>query len=267
MAPIAPLVDSNRSGRKQCMSDQRHMQGIAEGLALCYHRADMASGVHPTAILYPHVSLGKGTVVEEYAIIGVPPRGAEPGQLPTVIGAGSLIRSHSVIYAGNRIGGGFQTGHAVMVRELNRLGEGVSIGTHSVLEHHIEIGDRVRIHSASFIPEYSLLEDDVWIGPHVTFTNALHPLCPRAKQCLRGPRIRRSAKIGAGCTVLPDLEVGELALVGAGSVVTHDVPPRAVVAGNPARVLRTIEELHCPYGLMASPYQHELAHQEGPRLP
>ncbi|NPV09863.1 MAG: transferase [Anaerolineae bacterium] len=217
----------------------------------------MGTFVHPTAVIHPNVQLGDGTTVGEYAVLGVPPRGAAPGELVTVVGPGSIIRSHAVIYAGNCIGARFQTGHATMVREHNRIGDDVSIGTHSVIEHHVDIGHRVRIHSGAFIPEYSLLEDDSWIGPHVVFTNALHPRCPRAKDCLRGPRVRRGAKIGANATVLPDLEVGEMALVGAGSVVTHDVPARAVVTGNPARVVRTIDLLTCPYNLMPSPYQEQ----------
>ncbi|MGI6207444.1 MAG: transferase [Anaerolineae bacterium] len=215
----------------------------------------MGTFVHPTAVVHPNVELGEGVTVGEYAVVGVPPRGATPGELLTVVGAGSIIRSHTVIYAGNQIGERFQTGHATMIREFNRIGDDVSIGTHSVIEHHVEIGHAVRIHTGAFIPEYSVLEDEAWIGPHVVFTNALHPRCPRAKDCLRGPRIRRGAKIGANATVLPDLEVGEMALVGAASVVTHDVPARAVVAGNPARVVRSIDLLTCPYKLMATPYE------------
>lgn len=214
----------------------------------------MGTCVHPTAVVYPNVQLADGVTVGEYAVLGTPPRGASPGEHPTIIGAGSVIRSHTVIYAGNVIGAGFQSGHSALLREFNQIGDEVSIGSHTVVEHHVEIGDRVRIHSGAFIPEYTLLEADTWVGPHVTFTNALHPLCPRAKECLRGPRVRRGAKIGANATVLPDLEVGEMALVGAAAVVTHDVPARMVVAGNPARVVRSIDLLTCPYGLMTSPY-------------
>lgn len=214
----------------------------------------MGTCVHPTAVVHPNVQLADGVTVGEYVVLGTPPRGASPGEHPTVIGPNSTIRSHTVIYAGNVIGSGFQTGHGALVREFNRIGDSVSIGSHTVIEHHVEIGDRVRVHSGAFIPEYSLLEPDAWVGPHVTFTNTLHPLCPRAKDCLRGPRVRRGAKIGANATLLPDLEVGEMALVGAAAVVTHDVPARMVVAGNPARVVRSIDLLTCPYGLMTSPY-------------
>lgn len=210
--------------------------------------------ISPTAKIYPNVQLGENVEIGEYAVIGVPPRGKAEGELPTVIGDGAVIRSHSVIYAGNVIGRGFQTGHHAMIREENRIGDEVSIGTNSVIEHHVEIGNGVRIHSQAFVPEYSVLEEGAWIGPNVVLTNVPHPLCPKAKVCLKGPSIRRGAKIGANSTILPFLVVGENALVGAGSVVVRDVPARTVVAGNPARVIKSIDRLSCPVDLVERPY-------------
>lgn len=201
-----------------------------------------------------NVHLGEGTQIDDYCIIGRPPRGTGDGELPTILGARATLRSHTVIYAGNVIGDDFATGHGVMLREENRIGHGVSIGSHSIVEHHVLIGDRVRIHSQAFIPEYSVLEDGCWIGPNVVFTNALHPLCPKAKECLRGPTIGRGAKIGANSTLLPGIVVGENALVGAGSVVVEDVPAGTVVAGNPARVIKSVGDLSCPYELIDRPY-------------
>ncbi len=213
--------------------------------------------ISPTARIYPNVRLGENVEIGEFALVGVPPRGKAEGELPTVIGDGAVIRSHSVIYAGNTIGSHFQTGHHAMIREENRIGDDVSVGTNSVVEHHVEIGDRVRIHSQAFVPEYSTLEEGAWIGPNVVLTNAPHPLCPKAKECLKGPTIRRGAKIGANSTILPFLVVGEDALVGAGSVVVQDVPARAVVAGNPARVIKSVDQLTCPVGLIETPYGGE----------
>jgi len=199
-------------------------------------------------IIHAGVSLGANTVVEEYCIIGSPPRGHKAGELATVIGAGAHVRSHTVIYAGNRIGSNFQTGNKVNIRELNTIGDDVSVGTLSVIEHHVEIGHRVRIHSQVFIPEYSILEEACWIGPNVVLTNAKFPMSPDAKKNLRGPVIRRRAKVGANVTILPGVVIGEDALVGAGSVVSRDVPAGAVVVGNPARVIKNISEL--PYERM-----------------
>jgi len=215
----------------------------------------------PSFRLYPNVRLGKDVEIGDYVVIGVPPRGREAGELPVVIGDGAVIRSHTVIYAGNRIGHGLQTGHGVMIREENRIGDNVSLGTNSVVEHHVIIGNGVRLHSNVFVPEYSVLEDGCWLGPNVVVTNALHPLCPKVKDCIKGATIRRGAKIGANATLLPDIVIGEMALVGAGAVVTRDVPAGVVVAGNPARVVRQVAELTCPYDLIAHPYEaNDAAH-------
>jgi acetyltransferase-like isoleucine patch superfamily enzyme len=196
-------------------------------------------------IIHAGVSLGVNTVVEEFCIIGSPPRGHRAGELETVIGDGSHVRSHSVIYAGNRIGRNFQTGNKVNIRELNTIGDDVSVGTLSVIEHHVDIGNHVRIHSQVFVPEYSILDEDCWIGPNVVLTNARYPASLDAKKNLKGPIIRRRAKIGANVTILPGVVVGENALVGAGSVVVRDVPPGAVVVGNPAKIIKQISDL--PY--------------------
>jgi len=193
--------------------------------------------------LYPNVKLGRNARIGAFVVIGVPPRGKKAGELPTIIGDNAVIRSHTVIYAGNVIGDNFQTGHAAIIREENEIGDDVSIGTHSVVEHHVKIGHRVRIHSQAFIPEYSILEDECWIGPNVVFTNALYPASPQAKAHLKGPLIKKRAKIGANATLLPGIVVGENALVGAGAVVVGDVPPNKVVAGNPARVIKDISEI------------------------
>lgn len=201
----------------------------------------MTSSIATTAVVSSVVQLGDGSVVEDYVILGNGPDGIVLE--PVSIGAGAIIRSHTVIYHGNEIGPRFQTGHGVMIREANRIGSDVSIGTHSIVEHHVVLADGVRLHSNVFVPEYTVIEDGAWIGPSVTLTNALYPRSPGAKSDLRGPHIMNGAKIGAHATLLPGVTVGRDALVGAGSVVVRDVPERAVVAGNPAKVIRTIDEL------------------------
>ncbi|MCU0798678.1 MAG: transferase [Candidatus Thermoplasmatota archaeon] len=188
------------------------------------------------AIINKNVELGNGCTVEDHVILGAPVKGDDPYPV-TAIGDGSMIRSHTVIYSGNRIGRNFQTGNKANIRETNDIGDDVSIGTLSVVEHHVTIGNRVRVHSQVFIPEFSVLEDGCWLGPGVVLTNARFPNTAYTKEELKGPRIRSGARIGANSTVLPGVTVGQLALVGAGSVVTRDVLEREVVAGNPARRL------------------------------
>ena len=195
------------------------------------------------AVIYPGVKLGRNCVVEDFAIIGAPPGGYGAGELETVIGDDSLIRSHTVIYAGNIIGNNFQTGNKTNIRELNEIGDNVSIGTLSVVEHHVKIGNGVRIHTQAFVPEYTVLEDGCWIGPNVVVTNARYPNSPGAKKELRGAIVRKGGVVGANVTLLPGVVIGERALVGAGAVVTRDVPGGCVAAGNPAVVINSIEKL------------------------
>lgn len=197
----------------------------------------------PTALIHSGVFLGRDSVLMDYVIVGVPPKERLPGEIETYIGANAIIRSHTVIYAGNKIGVNFQTGHDVMIREMNEIGDDVSIGTHSVVEHHVIIRNQVRIHTDVFIPEYSILENGAWVGPSVVFTNAPYPLSPDAKDNLKGPHLMELAKIGANATLLPGVVIGRKALVGAGSVVVQDVPDGKVVVGNPARVIGDVIDL------------------------
>ena len=196
-------------------------------------------------MIYENVKIGTGAIIEDYCIIGIPPLGQQEVDFETVIGRNACIRSHTVIYAGNRIGNSFATGNKANIRELNTIGNNVSIGTLTTVEHHISIGDNVRIHSQAFISEYSVLEDHAWIGPNVVLTNSRYPLSLDAKETLIGPTIKKGAKIGANSTILPGLTIGENAFVGAGSVVVKDVPDGAVVVGNPAKIIKNITEL--PY--------------------
>ena len=199
---------------------------------------------------FPNVLLGPGTRVEDFCVLGAPARGREPGEERLIIGRDGWIRSHTTIYAGVEAGARLQTGHGVLIRERTCIGDDCSIGTGSVVEFAVVMGDRVRLHSQCFVPEYSLLEDDCWLGPRVVLTNARFPKSRRAKDTLQGVRICRLAKIGANATLLPGVVVGEGALVGAGAVVTRDVPPGTVVVGNPARPLGRVSELRDEGGLV-----------------
>jgi len=202
---------------------------------------------------YPGVHVDEATLsVGEFVVVGVPARGQPPGSLETSIGRRAIIRSHTVIYAGNVIGDDFETGHAVLIRESNQIGHRVSIGSHSVIEHDVRIGDGVRMHSNVFIPEFSVLEADCTIGPGTVLTNTRYPWSRDAKETMQGPHIEAGAIIGANVTVLPAVRIGAGALVGAGAVVVADVPAGMVVVGNPARVVRAVRDIDAYRVLRAS---------------
>lgn len=128
------------------------------------------------------------------------------------------------------------------------LGDDVKIGTFVEIQKGARIGNRCKISSHTFVCEGVVIEDDVFIGHNVTFTNDRYPRATNAGGALQTEAdwicvptlVRRGASIGSGATLLCGITVGEAALVGAGSVVTKDVPPRAVVAGNPARLIKML---------------------------
>jgi acetyltransferase-like isoleucine patch superfamily enzyme len=163
---------------------------------------------------------------------------------PLVLGAGVTIRAYAVLYQGTRIGAGAQIGHGALIREHNLLGEGVSVGSGAHLEPGNIVGDRSRIQSGCFL-EAANLGKDVFLGPHVVFTDDPHPPCPNWPLCQAGVTVGDGASIGGNATLLPGVSVGAGALVGGGSVVTRDVPAGMIVAGNPARPMGSRGRLVC----------------------
>ncbi|MCF7861329.1 acetyltransferase [Candidatus Woesearchaeota archaeon] len=210
--------------------------------------------------IYENVSLGEDVKIGEYCVIGMPPSGSSDGELALRIGDNAIIRPLSVIYSGSEIGDNFQTGTHVYVREGNKIGDNVKIGSGAKIEHGHTIGNNVSIHTACILGEFSTIEDNAWIGPDTIFLNDLHPPCAHhrdGKPCVGAPIIRRNAKIGARCTILPGVEIGENSLIAAGSLVTKNVPQNCVVMGSPAKVVKKIEELKCIQGYFKRPYEWE----------
>ena len=191
-----------------------------------------------TAKIYPNVKIGKNCIIEDFCIIGAPFKGQTNEE--TIIGDNAIIRSHTVIYAGNVIGDNFTTGNKVNIRELNTIGDNVSIGTLTVIEYKVIIEDEVRIHSQAFVPEFSVLKKKCWIGPNVVITNDPFPQSPKEKKKLLPITVEERAKIGANVTILPGCIIGENSLIGAGSVVTKSTEKYFIYAGNPARLIREI---------------------------
>ena len=130
------------------------------------------------------------------------------------------------------------------------IGDETKIGSFVEIQKNAVVGKRCKISSHTFICEGVVIEDGVFVGHGVTFTNDSYPRATTADGNLQTEAdwkvertlVKEGASIGSGATILSQVSIGEKAIVGAGSVVTKDVPPRAIVAGNPARVLRYIEE-------------------------
>jgi acetyltransferase-like isoleucine patch superfamily enzyme len=187
------------------------------------------------------LQVGEGLLVDEGAILGYPNARSTPRTL--ALGPRGRLRSGTVLYAGSTIGAGFETGHNVIVREENQIGDDVSVWSNTVIDYGCRIGDRVKIHSNCYVAQYTEIEDDVFLAPGVTIANDLFPGNAESARAMAGPLIQAGAQIGVNVTILPYVTIGQGALIGAGSVVTKDVPAGAVAYGNPAVVARTVADL------------------------
>jgi len=206
-------------------------------------------------MLSGEVDLGPGYEIDPDVLLGYP-TGRPIADRRLKIGPGACLRSGTVVYVGSTIGRNLSTGHGVIIREENAIGDDVQIWSHAVVDYGCRIGSRVKIHCQVYVAQFTILEDDVFLAPGVTVANDPHPGCPASHECMRGPTVRRGAQIGAGVTLLPGVVIGEYALIGAGSVVTRDIPARTVAYGNPARVARGIDEISGPNGRVDRPYAH-----------
>lgn len=178
------------------------------------------------------VRLGRNPKIDQGVLIGYR-TGREIDHNYLTIGDDAIIRSGTVIYEASKIGNRLQTGHGVVIREQNMIGDDVWIWSNSVIDYGCRIGNGVRVHNNVVISQFCILEDDVFISAGTVLANDKYPLSKT--EDLRGVNVKRGARIGVNCSILPGITIGEDALVGAGSVVTKDVPPGSVVYGNPAR--------------------------------
>jgi acetyltransferase-like isoleucine patch superfamily enzyme len=204
--------------------------------------------VHPSAIVYPGTVLGEGVRVLENAVVGKQPTlgaasTAKRDPLPpATIGAGTIISTAAIVFAGSRVGANCIVGDQSCIRERVEMADDCILGRGSLIENDTTIGAGTRIQADAYVTAYSTLEEDVFIAPCVVTTNDnFMGRTEQRRELMRGPTIRRGARIGGGAILCPAVEVGEEAFVGAGAVVTKDVPPRTVVVGSPARILREVD--------------------------
>ena len=203
--------------------------------------------IHPSAIVYPGTVLGEGVRVLENAVVGkqpsLSPRSTAKREPlpPTVIGDGTIVSTGAIVFAGSQIGARVILGDQSCVRERVTIGDDVVVGRGSLVENDTTIGALTKIQAEAYITAYSTLEENVFIAPCVVTTNDnFMGRTEKRHDLVRGPTIRRGARVGGGAVLCPGIEIGAEAFVGAGAVVTRDVAPRAVVVGNPARRIRDV---------------------------
>ena len=205
--------------------------------------------VHPTAVVYPGTVLGEGVKVLENAVVGkqpsLSPRSTAKREplAPAEIGDGTIVSTGAIVFAGTRIGERVIVGDQACIRERVEIGDDVVVGRGVLVENDTTIGALTKIQAEAYITAYSTLEDNVFIAPCVVTTNDnFMGRTERRHELIKGPTVRRGARIGGGAILCPGIVIGEDAFVGAGAVVTKDVERRMIVVGNPARVMRAVHE-------------------------
>lgn len=202
------------------------------------------------AVIWGGIRIGDSVRVEERAILGRPEQGYAVGHVypgagvDTVIGAGAVIRAGAIIYAGTEVGEETVVGHYTLLRSFVTVGSETQLGHNLTIERAARIGRLVRCSPGSHITSSCVLADRVFLGAGVRTVNdkemTWHDPAGR-KPDLVPPLFGTGARVGSGSVVLAGVSIGEHALVGAGSVVTRDVPARALAFGSPARVRGTAE--------------------------
>jgi UDP-2-acetamido-3-amino-2,3-dideoxy-glucuronate N-acetyltransferase len=200
------------------------------------------------SVIHAGVQLGADCVIEDLVVLGKRPRlrpGSSAAAVPLsdlVLGPGVTVCCGAVVYAGAAVGAGAIIGDQAQVREGSVVGERSVVGRASCVDFSARVGDRVSIQTGVYVTSYAVVEDDVFLGPGVLMTNddtmGRHPKGER----LHAPVVRRAARVGGATVIVPGVEIGEEAFVGAGAVVTRDVQPRDVVLGVPARAVRRVTD-------------------------
>ena len=203
------------------------------------------------------LQIGDGLVADDGVTLGYASSRSAAQRL--VLGPGARLRTGTVLYAGVEIGSGFQSGHHVIVREGTRIGDQVAVWSNAVIDYGCVIGNRAKIHCNCYVAQFTELEDDVFLAPGVTIANDLFPGNPESAAAMAGPLIRAGAQIGVNATILPYVTIGAGAIVGAGSVVTRDIPPATVAYGHPAVPVRRVDELPAVSARVRAAYDARMA--------
>lgn len=195
-------------------------------------------------VVYDNVVIGDNTIICNNCIIGEPLNAyyfdmdyyVNP---KTVIGANSLVRSHTIIYAGNKMGDYFQTGHRVTIREYSVMGHHCSVGTLDDIQGYSQFGDYCRLHSNVHVGMRTKLGSFVFVYPYVVFTNDPTP----PSNICKGPIVGDFSQICTGSVILSGVTIGRHCLIGANSSVTKDVEDFQLAVGCPAKLVKDVREI------------------------
>ncbi len=194
-------------------------------------------------IIYDNVVIGDDAIISNNCIIGEPLNAYyhEPSYVNPLlsIGSNSLIRSHTIIYAGSEFGPYFQTGHHVTIRENTKAGSHCSFGSYNDIQGNCEIGNFCRFQSFVNIGQQSVIKDFVFIYPYVVLTNDPTP----PSENIKGVFIDAYAQVGAGTTVLPGIKIGKHALVGAATTLDIDLNDYQFATGAPAKLIGDVRKM------------------------
>jgi UDP-2-acetamido-3-amino-2,3-dideoxy-glucuronate N-acetyltransferase len=197
-------------------------------------------------VVHDGTVIGDGCAIEDHAVLGKRPRLARHssarGELAAALelGAGVSVGTGTVLFAGASIAAETIVGDQAFVRERSTIGAASVIGRGSVVDNDVQIGARVRVQTGVYLTAFTVIEDDVFVGPGVTTTNDNTMSRHVDDESLQGATLRRACRVGGGAVLTPGVEIGEEAFVAAGALVTRNVPARAVVIGAPARVVREV---------------------------
>jgi acetyltransferase-like isoleucine patch superfamily enzyme len=227
-------------------ADEAHDVRLGEGV-------ELGEGISFGAYVVVHdgTVIGDGCTIEDHAVLGKRPRlsrgsaaaAAGPGALPPLrLEREVSVCAGAVVFAGASIGECTIIGDQSYVRERCTIGADSLIGRGSAVDNDVSVGARVRVQTGVYLTAFSVIEDDVFVGPGVVTTND-HTMGRHDRDAsLAGATLRRACRIGGGAVLTPGVVIGEEAFVAAGAVVTNDVAPGNLVMGVPARVVREVPD-------------------------
>jgi len=219
----------------------------------CFGRIDVGERVQveANAVMYGPVKVGDSTFIGPNTVLGFPSKKElseaviqgkifheNPDRAILIIGRGCIIRAGVCLYSGVFVHDSVLFGHNTTIREDTVIGARTTIGTNVVVDGSCKIGEHVSVQTGAYVCPHSVIEDAVFLGPHVVLADDKYVTQRKTK--LIGPTIRRGASVGANALLMPGVEIGAGAVIGAYSLVMHDVPPRTIYAGVPASRLKKV---------------------------